>query len=162
MATRYTLLAGLLLMAPAPAALAQTPGIQDALEKKLQAVRELQGGWKVELVERNGAKAREDDDLKNLRVVIEGNKWTNRYSGENGRTQSSTFTLDPDKKPKAVDFVADEGPAKDKRSLGIYELDGDTLKVCFDNTGRGGDRPTEFKTTADSGRTLFVFKRQKK
>jgi hypothetical protein len=44
--------------------------------------------------------------------------------------------------------------------LGIYELDGDTVKFCFG--GPGKERPTEFTTKEGSMRTLSVWKRDKK
>jgi hypothetical protein len=43
--------------------------------------------------------------------------------------------------------------------LGIYALDGDTLKVCYDPQGQ--DRPKEFKSAADSNVTFAVCKRVK-
>jgi hypothetical protein len=43
--------------------------------------------------------------------------------------------------------------------LGIYELKGDTLKLCFD-TNRN-TRPKEFKTTPKSGFLLAVYQRAK-
>jgi hypothetical protein len=43
--------------------------------------------------------------------------------------------------------------------LGIYAIDGDTHKVCIAEPGR--ERPTEFSTQAESGRTLFIMKRAK-
>jgi hypothetical protein len=53
-----------------------------------------------------------------------------------------------------------EGPNKGTVILGIYEISGDTLKVCFDPEGK--KRPTEFKTAAGSQTTLAVYKRVKK
>ena len=52
-----------------------------------------------------------------------------------------------------------EGLNKGAVTLGIYEIDGDTLKVCFDPEGK--KRPTEFKTASGS-QTLVVHKRLKK
>jgi uncharacterized protein (TIGR03067 family) len=70
------------------------------------------------------------------------------------------FSADPAKKPKAIDYTMTEGPTKGKTQLGIYELDGDTVKFCFAAPGK--DRPTEFTAPAGSQRTLSVWKRDKK
>ena len=70
------------------------------------------------------------------------------------------ITLDATKKPKTIDFQMTDGVNKGKRQLGIYELDGDTLKFCF--AGPGAERPTDFTAKADSGRTLSVWKRATK
>src|SRR4030081_2566778 len=40
------------------------------------------------------------------------------------------FTVDPNKKPKAIDYAMTEGFTKGKTQLGIYEIDGDTVKFC--------------------------------
>jgi hypothetical protein len=53
-----------------------------------------------------------------------------------------------------------EGPSKGAVMLGIYEFEGDTLKVCFDPTGK--KRPTEFKSEPGSGNFVNVHKRVKK
>jgi uncharacterized protein (TIGR03067 family) len=67
------------------------------------------------------------------------------------------FTIDPTKKPRAIDYAMTEGPTKGKTHLGIYELDGDTVKFCFAAPGK--DRPTEFTAKEGSQRTLSVWKR---
>ena len=41
------------------------------------------------------------------------------------------ITLDPAKKPKTIDFQMTDAVNKGRCQLGIYELDGDTLKSCF-------------------------------
>jgi len=69
-------------------------------------------------------------------------------------------TIDPNKKPKAIDYEMTEGPTKGKTHLGIYELDGDTVKFCFAAPGK--DRPTDFTAKEGSERTLSVWKKDKK
>jgi len=70
------------------------------------------------------------------------------------------FTIDPTKKPKAIDYTMTEDPTKGKTHLRIYELEGDTVKFCFAMPGK--DRPTEFTAKEGSQRTLSVWKRAKK
>src|SRR5205823_3949022 len=67
------------------------------------------------------------------------------------------FTIDATKKPKTIDYVMTEGFTKGKTQLGIYELDGDTVKFCF--AGPGKDRPTDFTAKEGSQRTYSVWKR---
>ena len=74
--------------------------------------------------------------------------------------QASPQKLDPSKSPKAIDVTITEGPSKGAVMLGIYEFDGDTLKVCFDPEGK--KRPTEFKSPAGSQTFYNVHKRAKK
>jgi uncharacterized protein (TIGR03067 family) len=70
------------------------------------------------------------------------------------------FTIDPAKKPRAIDYAMTEGPTRGQTHLGIYELDGDTVKFCF--AAPGAARPTEFTAPQGSQRTLSVWKRDKK
>ncbi len=70
------------------------------------------------------------------------------------------YTVDPTKKPKAIEYTMTEGPTKGKTHLGIYEVNGDTVKFCFAAPEK--DRPTEFTAKEGSGWTLSVWKRDKK
>ena len=49
---------------------------------------------------------------------------------------------------------------RDKPLLGIYEFDGEKMKLCF--AGPGKERPTAFTSEAGSGQTLTVWVREKK
>jgi uncharacterized protein (TIGR03067 family) len=68
-------------------------------------------------------------------------------------------TIDPSKKPKAIDVTGTDGPNKGKTFLAIYEVTKDTLKVCYDLSGK--ERPTEFKTKAGTQLFLVTYKREK-
>ena len=69
-------------------------------------------------------------------------------------TYKGTFSIDPSKKPKTIDVKFREGPEKGNTSLGIYELDGDDLKLCLSVTTK--ERPTEFSAKPKSGHGFEV------
>jgi uncharacterized protein (TIGR03067 family) len=74
----------------------------------------------------------------------------------------ATFKIDPKAKPKALDITFTAGRFKGDTVLAIYEIDGDTLKVCYSTTEDGKGRPTEFDTKADSKAVFMTYKRVKK
>lgn len=62
------------------------------------------------------------------------------------------YKLDPTASPKTIDIIK-----KDKVELGIYELEGDTLRICLTKDLR---RPTKFESKSETGRNaLVIFKR---
>lgn len=124
------------------------------VEKELQ---KFQGTWTFESVEAGG-QALSPDGLKGLILTFEGAKHTVKKGDE--VVQVGTQKIDPSKAPKAIDVTMTEGPNKGAVMLGIYEIDGDTLKVCFDAEGK--KRPTEFKSAPGSQTFVNVHKRVKK
>ncbi len=124
------------------------------LEKE---VRKFQGTWTFESSEAGGEKL-PAAELKGLVLTFEGDKHTVRKGDE--VIQVGTQKLDPSKSPKAIDVTMTEGPSKGAVMLGIYEIDGDTLKVCFDPQGK--KRPTEFKSAPGSPYFVNIHKRVKK
>jgi len=124
------------------------------LEKELQ---KFQGNWNIESSETGGV-AVPADQLKGFIVIFAGDKHTLKF--EEKVFQEGTLKLDLSKSPKTVDVTMTEGPSKGVVMLGIYEIDGDTLKVCFDPQGK--KRPTEFKSESGSQNFVNVHKRLKK
>jgi uncharacterized protein (TIGR03067 family) len=119
--------------------------------------RKFQGTWTFE----SSVTAGEElpaDHLKMFVVTFEGDKHTVKKGDE--VIQVGTQKLDPSKSPKTIDVTMVEGPSKGKVMLGIYELDADTLKVCFDPEGK--TRPTEFKSPPGSKIFVNVYKRVEK
>ena len=124
------------------------------LEKE---VRKFQGTWTFESSETGGTKL-PIGELRGLILTFEGHKHTVKKGDE--VIQAGTQKLDPSKSPKAIDVTMTAGLNKGTVMLGIYEIDGDTLKVCFDPQGK--KRPTEFKSAPGSENFVNVHKRVKK
>ena len=124
-------------------------------EKGKTDEEKIQGTWSFVSVERGGIDMN-DDFIKEAKVTLTADKV--KISAQ-GKDMEVGYKLDSTKKPKQIDILINEG-GKEVVSKGIYELDGDDLKVCF---GQPGDnRPTEFKTAGGSSEMLVVMKRDKK
>lgn len=96
--------------------------------------------------------------LKGARRVARDGETTVTINGQ--LFMKARFKVDPDKKPRTIDYTMTGGPSTGKTQLGIYDLDGDTVKFCFASPGQA--RPSEFATRDGSGLTLSVWKRVKK
>lgn len=126
---------------------------QADVDKELQ---KFQGAWTFTSVEAGGKKL-PADQLKGTTVVFEGGKYSVKMGDQ--VVEVATLKLDPSKTPKTFDATVTEGPNKGKVYLAIYEISGDTLKVCFDESGK--KRPTEFKAEGGA-QTLVIHQRVKK
>jgi uncharacterized protein (TIGR03067 family) len=117
----------------------------------------LQGTWTMVSLEVNGD-AVEGDLVDNARLVVKDDSYTPTLGDQ---TYTSKFKMDPSKSPKQMDFTYTDGELKGETVKGIYKLEGDTYTLCRALLP-DGDRPTDFKTSADSNRILVVWKRQAK
>jgi uncharacterized protein (TIGR03067 family) len=115
-------------------------------------LKKIQGAWKFTAQEMGG-QPRPADQLKNMTITFTENQWTVRDGDQ--VIQAGTNKLDATKNPAQVDAAVTEGENKGITMLGIYELKGDTMKVCFDPQGK--ERPTSF--TAKGGQYSATFKR---
>ena len=70
-----------------------------------------------------------------------------------------TYTLDSASEPKGMSITGTEGPNRGKTFPAIYELDGDTLRICYDLSG--AKRPAEFKSVAGTKLYLVTYGRKK-
>src|SRR5262249_14838532 len=120
----------------------------------------LQGTWTVVSMERRG-KAAPADEVNAYKVIIKGDLFTVEDKREGKEEEQLKITLDPTKKPKAIDLIP-QGRKKGRGTLkGIYELDGDTLKINVTKR-ENGERPTAFASGTDKDESLLVLKREKK
>jgi uncharacterized protein (TIGR03067 family) len=115
----------------------------------------LQGTWLPSAAELGG-QAFPDEVRKTIKLVLKDDKYTVTVGKE---VDQGTVRLMPSATPKAMDITGTEGPNKGKTILAIYECKGDTLRVCYDLSGK--KRPTEFKTEAGTQLFLVEYKRQK-
>lgn len=97
----------------------------------------LQGAWDIDLSEHDGK------PYQKAVWTFDGEKMTSR--SENGKSEWGV-RLDPVQSPKRFDLVEPNGQYV---YPGIYEFDGDKLKIAY---SLGGDRPAEFK----SSRTVYL------
>jgi uncharacterized protein (TIGR03067 family) len=113
----------------------------------------IQGVWVVVTGESDGKATK---DLNGVKWIFgpRGKMSTKRGDDD----QPGSFKLMPDKKPKQIDVNPFDEP---EDVIGIYELDGDSLKLCIVRPTKYS-RPTDFSTTEGSGRLLLKLKREKK
>ena len=127
---------------------AKSKAIDDEL-KRFEAT------WRFVEIEVGGqkvpAKAFEKDTL-----VLKGKRFASYVAG---KMVHGDFKIDPLAKPKTIDIIFTEGPGKGHSQKGIYELEGDTQKICIAMPDQ--PRPTEFVTTPDSGNIIEILKREK-
>jgi uncharacterized protein (TIGR03067 family) len=98
----------------------------------------LPGKWKIVSCEENG---RQRPQLVGAHFLFQG---TDRLSLvlPDGQEEKYILRLDPAQKPHALDFWPPRNP--EAALQGIYEVNGDDLKLCFANF-TVGKRPTEFQ-----------------
>ena len=127
---------------------------EPASETVKKEMARFDGEWAMVSGERDGM-ALPEDLVKGAKRVAKDGETTVTIGGST--FLKAKYTVDPSKKPKTIDYTLTDGPNKGKQQLGIYEIDGNTLKFCF--AGPGAERPTDFTAKAESGRTLSVWKR---
>lgn len=124
-----------LLLAPAP--------LEDAAQKEL---KKLEGAWLVTAFSLHGQQM-SAEQLQQMRMSYQfkGDKCTVKQ-GELLKEDEATIKLDPTKQPKTIDVTKTVGDGKGQKLQGIYELNDDTLRICYQ--AGGNNRPTEFSDKA--------------
>ncbi len=123
-----------------------------------QAAREselarLQGAWQTVSVEVDGAPV-PAYQYRDARLVVTGDRFVLANPlPDAGQHVEGSLRLDPTRTPKELDIRLDSGQAFHE----VYELEGDTLRVCY--PVRGGPRPAALKTAPGSGLSLVVYRR---
>lgn len=114
----------------------------------------LQGCWEVTARDDAGRKA-SAAELKGCTVFFGRNAVLLR--GAKNDLQLGLLELDPSVDPRHIDVTMVRGATQGKSLVGIFALEGDTLKMCFDT--EGGNRPSDFTAPAGSKRQVLTCKR---
>ena len=136
-----------------PVLMALAAGLLVAADAPEGDLGRFQGTWALVSIEADGElDSPELAEKARLRLVIEGESFT--LKGEETTRVKGTIRLDPAATPKAYDSTYDDGT----RLKGIYQLDGDSLKLCI--APPGVDRPASFETKPGDRLTIATYRRE--
>jgi uncharacterized protein (TIGR03067 family) len=110
----------------------------------------LQGTWTIVHLEMDGRKMSGGA----ARIVVRGNRFTTIAMGA---AYEGTVVVHQTTAPKSFELHFEQGPEKGNTNLGIYELDGDTWRICL--ATRGSERPNEFAAPPGTGIALETLHR---
>ena len=139
----------------APAAVIETPPAEVPVDSG--PATELEGEWSMVSGFMDGHPI-EGSMVKYGKRVTRGNQTTVQFGGQ--VFIKATFTLDPGKSPREIDFVHTQGMHQGKTQLGIYECDGKTLRLSSSTPGQ--PRPADFEPRKGDGKTVAEWKFEKK
>jgi uncharacterized protein (TIGR03067 family) len=118
----------------------------------------LQGTWQIVAAESKGEKV-PAKDLGELFLIFDGDSI--QVQEDKKKQDRYTFRLNPERKPKEIDFSYTKGPKKGRTDRAIYLFQGDRLTFCIQEDETKG-RPTDFKTEPKTELSMVVLERLKK
>jgi uncharacterized protein (TIGR03067 family) len=113
----------------------------------------MDGNWSP-LAAEMGGESLPIETMPATRLIINGNEYTATIGMI---TDRGSLRVDESVTPNEMDITGADGPNEGLTIPTIYELNGDTLKVCYALDGQ--ERPTEFKTSPDRQLFLVTYKR---
>ena len=129
---------------------------KDAAAKK--EIEKLQGKWVLVAVEREGEKVPEGafkEEKITLAIAGDNLSFSRTRKGEKKNFDNGSYEIvDAGAKPKKIDLTG--LPKPDVTMPGIYELDGNTLKICVGES----KRPTEFASKPGSKTGVLVLRKE--
>jgi uncharacterized protein (TIGR03067 family) len=127
-----------------------SPVAGDSSANDRQGLAELQGKWVIQTVERS---SKIDDSFTGAVRMIDGDQYTLARRA----APAIHGTLSVDARKQTFDMKPRDGDYQGRDLLGIYQLDGDSLHICFAEPGR--PRPTDFTSKPGSGHIVVLQKR---
>jgi uncharacterized protein (TIGR03067 family) len=138
------------------------PDREDPSKKDVKPLQEqLQGEWQL-FKASAGGRGEDPQKVDGTILVVKNKNMAIREAGR-GKAEDVAFTLDETKKPVAIDLMPGHGDPQNGREkvLGIIQIDGDTLTICFPKGG-GAIRPREFASPPNSEISVLQFRRTRK
>jgi uncharacterized protein (TIGR03067 family) len=130
--------------------------LADAQASDVDEQKKLEGTWSFVTAAGEPAKQAKRPATQ---VVFKGDTIAFVAEGTD-RGVRGTYSIDPSKKPKTMDIAADYDGTK-RVTLVIYELEGDSLKLChFLGAKASKERPQQFEK--DQQTVLGILRREKK
>ena len=115
----------------------------------------VQGDWKPVTAELAG-QPMSDAVLNIISLKLDNGRYEVFVGDEPDR---GTYAVDSATTPKGMTIIGTEGPNKGRTFPAIFELEGDTLRICYDLSG--AKRPIEFKSVAGTRLYLVTYHRKK-
>jgi uncharacterized protein (TIGR03067 family) len=132
------------------------PAAEDTTPDTAADLDRMQGDWMVASMKVNGLKHHQEEAESLFRTIKDGTFAVSRYTRV---ISSGTFELDATQSPRAIDSSITNRP-ETATLLGIYEFDGDKLRIC--NAPPGKPRPKDFECRLGSQQTLIEWERERK
>jgi uncharacterized protein (TIGR03067 family) len=125
-------------------------------------MKRFQGRWVAIYVEIEGKPIPPEglEDLKELDILVEGDKVILKEDGMVKESWKVRFSIDPIKAPRTIDLSISVEESRPETLLGIYKFDGDVLKICILPPSKEPERPTKFRTSPGSRALLWHFQRK--
>ncbi|MCC2670883.1 MAG: hypothetical protein K0Q72_3354, partial [Armatimonadetes bacterium] len=133
--------------------LAGGAGARGTFAQQPDSARQLIGTWKGQIVDGGGAQG----PIEVTEFVVTPDKITATRSGSRFPMGGGSYRLGNQQGMRTLDATGTEGGARGKSFMGIYTLEGDTLRWCVANPGR--PRPTDIASRAAQGQYLLILNR---
>jgi uncharacterized protein (TIGR03067 family) len=127
-------------------------------DDRVEDLKFLQGTWVIDPLTYQDEKDKDRvKELAALKVIFADDMIT--FEHRPGNTEKGPFRLVPWRNPKQINLLSEIGTLQ---AQGIYELDGDNLKLCWDRQFKTRGRPIKFSKGASGGEPfLLVLVREK-
>lgn len=119
----------------------------------MKLTQELVGTWQAVSAVVSG-QSLSGDTVNTIRLILTATRFTTRRGSET--LFDSTYTADSTQSPMHIEMIGVEEFAG-KPALGIYELKGEMLQLCYKMPGF--PRPADFESQDGSGAFLITLKR---
>ena len=128
-----------------------------------EELKNLAGSWKPESIVYEGMSQLDPAAKQNLTLIIENSDYRMFWLSD-AKTQKHmllfTAKMQLDTNKKVIALTVDEGKGKGKKMHGIYNLNGDTLTLCYGDASQ--PLPTKFEAAQGSGHFLETWAREKR